>query len=345
MGCGLVSLSSNILPGENLTGLLNRILREMRRRNLDAAQGTVFGDPALAKTLGEPLPFPAAFLARHDTPEGDLRGARITALPSGTFRRVQSGNGTQAGVAWETSDARCILLAALAPGDTSATPGAQSAALWKELKKLLADARFNITDVVRTWFYNDRILDWYDDFNRVRTAFFNENAIFGKLVPASTGIGAANPQGAALMLDAMAVAPKQGATLEIKAVPSPLQCPANDYKSAFSRAVEISGQDGRHLFISGTASIEPEGRTAHTGDLDAQIKLSLRVVGAILESRGMRWEDTARAILYFPSPAWMKRFEPCRASLNLPPIPAIFAHGDICRGDLLFEIELDAFKA
>jgi hypothetical protein len=41
----------------------------------------------------------------------------------------------------------------------------------------------------------------------------------------------------------------------------------------------------------------------------------------------------------------MPRFEPCRIAMNMPPLPAIFAHSDICRDDLLFEIELDAVKA
>ena len=58
----------------------------------------------------------------------------------------------------------------------------------------------------------------------------------------------------------------------------------------------------------------------------------------------MGWEDVARAILYFPRIAWMERWEARRAALGLPEFPATFAHCDICRDDLLFEIELDAFS-
>jgi enamine deaminase RidA (YjgF/YER057c/UK114 family) len=233
----------------------------------------------------------------------------------------------------------------MTPEDITASAAAQSAGLWRDLKSVLNSTGFEMTDVVRTWFYNHRILDWYDDFNRERTNFFKENNIFGTIVPASTGIGASNARGAALSLDALAVKPKPGSPVRPVAVPSPLQCPANDYKSAFSRAVEISNDGGRHLFVSGTASIEPEGLTAYKDDLDEQIKLSLRVVEAILVSRGMDWNDVARAILYFPKIEWMPRFEPCRIAMNMPPLPAIFAHSDICRDDLLFEIELDAVKA
>jgi enamine deaminase RidA (YjgF/YER057c/UK114 family) len=344
LGGGMVTLTAGALPGESLDALLARIQREARRNSLEAVQGTVFCDPRLSAALDEPLNFPVAFLGRHDTPEGDIRGARVVALPQGTFERLSDATGTPLGARWETANAHYLLLGAMHPEDRTATPDAQSANLWRDLNAVLQSTGFAMTDVVRTWFYNDHILDWYDGFNRERTAFFNEHNIFGTLVPASTGIGVSNARAAALSLDALAIKPKPGADIHVAAIPSPLQCPANDYSSAFSRAVEVAGDGGAHLYVSGTASIEPGGLTAHKDDLDEQIKLSLRVVDAILVSRGMGWNDVVRAILYFPKIEWMRRFEPCRVALNIPPLPAIYAHSDICRDDLLFEIELDAFK-
>jgi enamine deaminase RidA (YjgF/YER057c/UK114 family) len=347
LGGGLVSLSANALPGETPDTLLERLQREARRRRLAAVQGNIFADPALGRAAA-PLDFPVSFLGRHDTPSGDLRGARVLALPQGGFERVADASGAPAGARWETPAARYLLLGALTPADTTASFDSQSAAVWRDLQAALHAQGFALTDIARTWFFNHRILEWYDDFNRVRTAFFKENNIFGTLVPASTGVGASNAQGAALTLDALAIAPRRdnaAGAADVTAIPSPLQCPANDYKSAFSRAVEVNDASGRHLLISGTASIAPDGLTEHKDDLDAQIKLSLRVTAAILESRGMDWRDVSRAVLYFPEIAWMSRFEPCRAALGMPPIPAVFAHCDICRDDLLFEIELDAHQS
>lgn len=342
LGGGLVSLSAPARPSESAHALLERLLEEGRHRGLSAVQGNLFGDTR--RWHDTPAEFPLSILARHDSPPGDLRGARVLALPSGSFERLPDATGNLRCVRWETREARYLLMGALTPENHGATPDAQSAELWRLLQKTMEPAGFGLKNLVRTWFFNDRILDWYDDFNRVRTAFFNEHDIFGSLVPASTGVGASNATGAALTMDALAVTPLADAHVEVHAVASPLQGPANDYKSAFSRAVEVAGDGGRHLLVSGTASIEPHGLTAHHDDLDAQIKLSLRVVAAILESRNMSWADVARAVLYFPETAWMSRFEPCREALGIPPIPALFAHCDICRGDLLFEIELDAFK-
>ena len=354
---GLMSYCANAAPGEAASALLKRLVDAARACGAQAIQGTVFCDPTNhdAKKIGDGAitGFPVACLGRHDTPRGNVLGARITALPAGKFERVKDGRGTTRGARWETAAARYLLLGALVPHETHAARDAQAAALWRDLKTLLVDSGFNTSHLMRTWFYNDRILDWYAGFNRVRNAFFTENNIFGTLVPASTGIGASNAAGAALTADALAIAPKNpAAPPRIAAVTSPLQCPAYDYKSAFSRAVECAesgaagnNNDLRYLTISGTASIAPGGLTAHAGDVDAQIDLTLRVVAAILESRNMTWADTARAILYFPKLEWMPRWHARRAALGLPDLPAIFAHTDICRDDLLFEIELDATTA
>jgi enamine deaminase RidA (YjgF/YER057c/UK114 family) len=344
LGGGLVSITAPARDGESAGDLLARLARAALSRGLEVAQATLFCDPRLGADTRARPDFPVTWLGRHDTPEGDVRGARVTALPAGTFTRVRDETGQIRGAAWRTNAARYLLLGALTPPDPTAPRAAQAAALWRHLQASLGREGFALSDLVRTWFFNDRILDWYADFNRERNAFFTAHNVFGTLVPASTGVGARNAAGAALTADALAVAPIDG-RLEITAVASPLQCAAYDYKSAFSRAVECREAGGaRHLLVSGTAGIEPGGRTAYAGDLDAQIDLSLQVVAAILESRGMGWADVARAILYFPNIEWMSRWEPRRRALGLPPLPATFAHCDICRDDLLFEIELDAFS-
>jgi len=50
----------------------------------------------------------------------------------------------------------------------------------------------DFSHVARTWLYLDNLLDWYDDFNVVRTSFFRKHDVFRGLVPASTGIGGSN---------------------------------------------------------------------------------------------------------------------------------------------------------
>jgi enamine deaminase RidA (YjgF/YER057c/UK114 family) len=198
-------------------------------------------------------------------------------------------------------------------------------------------------DVVRTWFYLDRILDWYDAFNHVRTCFFAEQEVFDHLVPASTGVGGKNGGGAALVADAVAVQPKND-RIEIQAVPSPLQCPALEYGSSFSRAVELAAPDHRRLVISGTASIEPGGETVHVGDIGKQVALTMDVVQAILRSRSMDWGDVVRGVAYFKNGRDLPLYDTYCSSKGLPDFPFASVQGDICRDDLLFEIEVDAIQ-
>ncbi len=198
--------------------------------------------------------------------------------------------------------------------------------------------------VLRTWFYNDDILGWYADFNRVRTAFFKDHGVFDGLVPASTGIGARNPFGAALTASLIAVKPKN-TDVKSFAVPSPLQCPALEYGSSFSRAVEYTAPDHRRLWISGTASIEPGGATVHLGDVVGQVKLTMEVVEAILTSRNMSWTDVSRGLAYARYADQAGAFSDYCRTRPLPDFPVMLTNNVVCRDDLLFEIEVDAMQA
>ncbi len=199
----------------------------------------------------------------------------------------------------------------------------------------------DMPDLARTWLYNESITAWYAQFNSARTECYRASGVLDRVIPASTGIGSPNPSGSALTLAGLAVRPKQPGTC-VRAVPSPLQGPATAYGSYFSRAVEIVSPAERSLLISGTDGIDPEGRTVCPGDVAGQIRCTLNVVSALLASRGMTWRDTTRAIGYFKHAADAGTFDACALAAGLPAIPILITHCDICRDDLLFELELDA---
>jgi len=201
-----------------------------------------------------------------------------------------------------------------------------------------------IKDVARTWFFLDDILSWYGNFNRVRNDSFARSELRPGSVPASTGVSGVNPAGAALTAAAWAVRAHDASTKVVEIVPSPCQCPAPAYGSAFSRAVELHLPGYRQLLVSGTASIEPDGRTAHIGDIRAQIELTMQVVEAILNSRRMSFADVSRATAYFKSASDAPAFDDWLARRELRAMPVVRTCCDICREDLLFELELDAIQ-
>ena len=250
-------------------------------------------------------------------------------------------NGRVVGAYGSNANADYCWLAGIAPDDTAASRSAQTRIAFETLDHVLAQVGMNIRHVVRTWWYLDHMLDWYGEFNTVRNAYFQETGVWSALVPASTGIGLANPYGAALVAGAVAIRPKHpGVT--ITAVDSPLQCPATNYRSSFSRAVEIGTPDSRHLMISGTASIAPDGTSAHLDDVLAQIRLTMEVVEAILKSRAMNWSNTVRAIAYFRHSKDLSLLEPYCQERGITDLPVTLVQATVCRDDLLFELELDA---
>lgn len=229
------------------------------------------------------------------------------------------------------------------PDDKSATEFDQAANLFRKAHGILETLGCGFPNTIRTWLYAQKILTWYDQLNKARNAFFEKHDIYNKLVPASTGIGAMNPYGKAMATQVLAVAPKTGKISIQKAV-SPLQCPALNYKSSFSRGIKLDAPDHRRLYVSGTASIDQTGKTVFIGDTAAQIKKTVQVLDAILKKADMKWSDVVSSIVYFRHKEELGMFDEfCRKhGLELPHVKL---HADICRDNLLFEVELDAVKS
>lgn len=250
------------------------------------------------------------------------------------------------GVVSEDEWGRYVLLKGVLPDDVSASPREQATSAFEALEKALAGAGMDFSNVVRTWIYADRILEWYGDFNAARNAFFASRGVYGRYVPASTGIGWTNSSGARIVLGAFAAKAKFSGSLEVEALPSPLQCPALEYGSSFSRAAEVRTPGWTRVIVSGTASIKPNSHdVAHVGDVVAQIDCTMNAVSAIYESRGLSLRDVSGALVYLKDESYRANWEAWL--LAHPEYPrghsrAIVA--DVCRDDWLFEIESDAMR-
>ena len=269
-----------------------------------------------------------------------LTGVQMHAVKGATVERIEM-NGRVVGSVLDDGFARHCHLGDLRPQNGSASPERQARETLELMEAALRSAGMEFSNVVRTWFYLDQILFWYGAFNNVRDEFFRERKMFDGLVPASTGIGGANAARTSVIADAYAVQPHANG-VKITAVPSPLQCPALKYGSSFSRAVEVEMPDYRRLLISGTASIESTGKTAHVGDLPRQIDLTMDVVAAILASRRMNWGDVTRAVAYVKQGSQAHFFKDYCVAHGLDDLPTVTTENDICRDELLFEIEVDA---
>lgn len=329
--------------GESPRELFKKAAEAVRQLGAQMVSLEVFGinaeeRPALAEAFGE-ISWPVTWLDEGCAPPAPLYGVQCSAV-TGAATAPLRVDGALRGTVFEADGVRYCRLGGLT-ADKALSRADQTAGIFALMQAALKAAEMDFSHVVRTWFYNFEMLEWYGEFNQVRTAFFKEHGVFDGVVPASTGIGGHNGAGTALTAGLLAVKSLGGVASAVVA-PSPLQCPAPNYGSSFSRAVELETQGARRLFVSGTASIDPDGNSVHIDDIDAQIALTMRVAHAILASRGMDWKDTARLIAYFKYRKDAPAFARYCAEHGLSDLPALYTANDICRDDLLFEIELDA---
>lgn len=196
--------------------------------------------------------------------------------------------------------------------------------------------------VPRTWMWLKDILSWYDEFNQVRNEFFTKRGLIGagtrQSMPASTGIGLGPADGGDCAMDLMAVLEPVDCTKYL--VAGGKQQSALDYGSAFSRASKTLTPAGHTVFVSGTASIDADGETTHVGDAEGQIKATIENVRAVLADMKCVDEDVVQVIAYCKTTDVEKTFN--SSFRDTLPWPWITVICDICRDDLLFEIEATA---
>lgn len=266
-----------------------------------------------------------------------------------------------------------ITWAHCAPG-VSPTPGLgvydNTMRSFEDIRLLLDNVNIRFDQVIRTWLYCGGIGDkegdtsCYQELNRARTDFYRDIQFLdgrlpkeyrGRTYPTSTGIGV---DGRGIMLSAIALATDRE---DIIAVPleNPRQTPAYDYLTCysptspkFSRAMALSCGDYATIFISGTASIT-SSETRHTGDVAAQTHETLDNIAALiseenLSRHGLPGLGTALEGLGLVR-VYVKRQEDyatvravCQKRLG--ELPTIYIVADVCRSELLVEIEGIAFS-
>jgi enamine deaminase RidA (YjgF/YER057c/UK114 family) len=256
-------------------------------------------------------------------------------------------------------------------GDARAD-GAYEEALsaFRQMEQELATAGMGFDQVVRTWIYVNQITEGaagrqrYQELNRARTDFYG-NIPFGRKsrapwapkrsYPASTGIGTS---GAQVVMACMAL---DSGRPDVFVMPleNPQQTPAYDYQAGyspqspkFSRAMAVVQGHFVSTLVSGTASIV-NSKTCHPGDIVRQTEQTFENIERLIAAEnfarlglagaGATLKDIAKLRVYVKR---AEDYERCREVCErlLPRVPAIYLQADVCRPDLLMEIEAVAFS-
>jgi enamine deaminase RidA (YjgF/YER057c/UK114 family) len=212
----------------------------------------------------------------------------------------------------------------------------QTLGMFRLADDLLRQAGFDFRDVVRAWIYLRDIDRDYGELNRARRVFFAERGI--DPAPASTGIGGGPvPAGHDLCLGVYAV--KAGRPLVRTVMTSPTLNEAAQYGADFVRGMQMVETNKIALHVSGTASIDEHGRTAHVADFDAQADRMLLNIAALLAGQGANFGDVVSAITYVKHPADAVRLRDKLRAAGFTGFPHALVEAPICRPDLLCETE------
>ena len=151
------------------------------------------------------------------------------------------------------------------------------------------------------------------------------------------GIGLHGPGGAACTIDLIALPGREDEIEHVEAGGD--QRSAFEYGSAFSRASVAPMPGGKTVFVSGTAAIDDAGRTEHTDQVEAQIDATIAHIRSLLARLDCGDEHVLSALAYCKNAAVEETFRRRWADLTWPRLTMI---GEVCRPDLLFEVEVTA---
>lgn len=251
---------------------------------------------------------------------------------------------------------REIIAGGLCADDLNLPVREQSEQAFRKAEEILKAERMNFGDIVRQWNYLERITDiahgnqCYQDFNDVRTLFYASSA-WESGYPAATGIGT---QYGGILIDFNAVSGE----VDIVPLDNDWQRAAHVYSDEvlishredtekgtpkFERGKSVSDRRQEVIYISGTAAIRGE-ESVTTGDVLSQTEITLENIQHLigLEEGRENWLEHSGKLGLLR--VYLKNEEDApavKADLDklCPDLPIAYLYADVCREELLIEIE------
>ncbi len=283
--------------------------------------------------------FPCIFLAHSingprlpsvcvHTGEGNLKSFRYISQLALTHQLTGGLNtkeidGRKIGTIFETENERQLYLC-----------GFQD---YESVDEVLKSQNFSPQDLFRHWNFIEDINHNYEGFNQLRDAYFQKHKITD--FPAATGIEA-DLEGQKLSLNFEGI---QSNEVEIKDLKSDLQPDASSYGPKFSRGKVLTFSQFKKVYISGTSSVDWDGKSIFQDDPERNVDYVLDCVGHLLQKEGTDFNDIVFSIVYCKNEKYFDIFLQIYKSKNwrFPFIPLCV---NICREDLFFEMECVAIK-
>lgn len=216
----------------------------------------------------------------------------------------------------------------------------QTADIFSTYEALLAQKGMTVADnCLRTWLFVRDVDTHYGGVVKGRRDHFDGIG----LTPdthfiASTGISgvSANPQ-QLVRMDAYAVGGLEEEQIQYLHAYDHLS-PTALYGVTFERGTAVTYGDRKHVFISGTASIDKDGKVVHVDDPVKQAERMLENVSALLQEAGAGMEDLMYSLVYLRDTADYLRVREVLQH-HCPTLDPIYVLAPVCRPAWLVEME------
>lgn len=221
----------------------------------------------------------------------------------------------------------------------------QTESLLKQYEEQLQHFGATLADnCIRTWFFVRDVDTQYAGMVKARRENFKEQGLTPEThYIASTGIGGLPADAHAIIqLGTYAMTGLESGQQKYLYAPSHLN-PTYEYGVTFERGTSIEYGDRKHVYISGTASINNKGEVMHVGNIEKQTLRMWENVETLLAEAGTTYDDVMQIVVYLRdiadyamvSDMFKKKF---------PDTPYIITLAPVCRPTWLIEMECVAVK-
>lgn len=197
---------------------------------------------------------------------------------------------------------------------------------------------------IRTWFFvNDVDLNYGGVVRARNQFFFTQGLTVHTHFIASTGIGGRQQDPNVLsQMDNYAIAGIQKDQIHYLYAPTHLNR-TSDYGVSFERGTYVDYADRRHVFISGTASINNKGEVMYPKDIVKQTHRMWENVEALLAEADCTFDEVGEMVVYLRDTADYDLVKEMYEE-RFPGKPYVIVHAPVCRPGWLIEMECMAVK-
>lgn len=194
-------------------------------------------------------------------------------------------------------------------------------------------------DCIRTWFFVQNVDVNYAGVVKARKeVFITQNLTEKTHYISSTGIeGRHSDPNILVQMDAYTVDGLQPEQIQFLYAPTHLN-PTYEYGVTFERGTAVSYGDRKHIFLSGTASIDNLGEIVHPGNILKQTERMMENISVLLQEAGANITDIMQAIVYLRDPADYKEVDRY-VRAHYPALPHLIVLAPVCRPGWLIETE------